>query len=71
MASLVEALRRHRREQAERRLALGSAWKDLDAICEGGDGQILHPDTVVSFIDDWLGMKASGRCDSMIYAMPG
>lgn len=36
-------LRRHRKEQAERRLLLGAAWQDLDLIIERGDGGPLIP----------------------------
>jgi integrase len=32
--STVEVLKAHRREQAERRLALGAAWADLDLVCD-------------------------------------
>jgi integrase len=41
---VVERLRRHRREQAERRLFIGGAWHDADLICDRGDGQHLDPD---------------------------
>lgn len=44
----VEALRAHHREQAERRLALGAGWHDLDLVCERGDGAPLHPDSFTS-----------------------
>jgi integrase len=43
-APVVERLRQHRREQAERRLALGPAWHDLDLVCERGDGLPINPD---------------------------
>lgn len=45
-AFLVEALRRHKKAQNERRLMLGEAWHELDLICERGDGQPLRPDTI-------------------------
>ena len=49
----VERLRRHRREQLERRSALGAAWRDpvddrgepIALVCERGDGLFLHPDS--------------------------
>jgi hypothetical protein len=41
----VAKLRAHRREQAARRLALGSDWRDLDLVCERGDGQPMDPDS--------------------------
>jgi integrase len=37
-------LRRHRKEQSERRLLLGAAWHDLDLVCDRGDGGHLDPD---------------------------
>jgi integrase len=40
---VVERLRRLRVEQAERRLALGVGWTDLDLICEQGAGQPMSP----------------------------
>jgi integrase len=41
----LERLRRHRREQAERRLLVGPGWADLDLICDRGDGRPLQPDS--------------------------
>lgn len=43
--SAVQVLRRHRKEQAERRLLLGAAWRDLDLVVDRGDGEHLDPDT--------------------------
>lgn len=45
-AFLVDALKRHRKSQNERRLMLGESWHELDLICERGDGQPLRPDTI-------------------------
>jgi integrase len=42
-AFAVERLRRHRADQAQRRLALGAGWQDLDLVCERGDGAPLDP----------------------------
>lgn len=44
--SLADALRRHRREQAERRLTLGAAWADNDLVLCGCGGEILRPSSV-------------------------
>lgn len=44
-AFAVEALRRQRADQAERRLLLGTAWNDLDLVVDRGDGLPLDPDT--------------------------
>jgi integrase len=41
--SLVGLLRTHRREQTERRLALGAAWQDHDLVIERGDGGAFDP----------------------------
>jgi integrase len=44
-AVTVDALKRHRRAQAERRLLLGEAWTDLDLVVDRGDGEHMDPDT--------------------------
>jgi integrase len=49
-ASTVALLRRHRKEQAERRLLLGEAWSDLELVIERGDGEPFPPD---SLSRDW------------------
>lgn len=41
----LEPLRRHRREQTQRRLLVGPDWQDLDLVCDRGDGSPLHPDS--------------------------
>ena len=41
--SVVEQLRRHRKEQAERRLLAGPAWSDLDLVVDRGDGSTSIP----------------------------
>ena len=51
-AFALQRLRRHRREQLERRGTLGTAWSDpiddggepIALVCERGDGLFLHPD---------------------------
>jgi integrase len=43
--SVTERLRRHRKEQAERRMLVGPAWSDLGLVVDRGDGQHLDPDT--------------------------
>lgn len=45
---VVERLRRHRAEQAERRLLLGTAWSwgDVGLVCERGDGAPADPDAL-------------------------
>lgn len=45
-AFLVDALKRYRKSQNERRLMLGEAWHEFDLICERGDGHPLRPDTI-------------------------
>jgi integrase len=40
----TDVLRRHRAEQAERRLAAGPAWQDFCLVVERGDGAPVHPD---------------------------
>jgi integrase len=42
---VLERLKRHKKAQAERRLALGTDWHDDDRVCERGDGAPLHPDS--------------------------
>jgi integrase len=46
----IALLRRHRKDQAGRRLLLGEAWADLDLVIERGDGEPLPPD---SLSRDW------------------
>lgn len=41
----VDALRRHHREQAERRLLLGEAWQGGEYVFDRGDGAPIDPDT--------------------------
>jgi integrase len=42
---VTERLRRHRVEQAERRLRAGDTWDDTDLVCDRGDGGPLDPDS--------------------------
>lgn len=42
----IDALRRHRKHQNERRLQLGDAWSELGLINDRGDGRPLRPDAV-------------------------
>lgn len=49
----VALLRRHRKEQLERRVLLGEAWVDLDLVIERGDGEPFPPD---SLSRDWYGL---------------
>ena len=41
----LEALKRHRTAQTQRRLRLGEGWVDGDLINDRGDGGPLHPDS--------------------------
>jgi integrase len=43
---VVDFLRRHRREQNERKMALRDVWTDLDLVFDDGIGQPLSPWTV-------------------------
>jgi integrase len=45
-AFVVERLRRHKADQAARRLVLGAAWADFDLVSERGDGRPLDPDAL-------------------------
>jgi integrase len=40
---VVEALKRHRKVQNERRLRLGDAWQELDLVIDRGDGGPIAP----------------------------
>lgn len=42
----VAILRRHRKEQAQRRLLLGEAWHDLGLVIDQGDGRPFSPDAL-------------------------
>jgi len=46
----VALLRRHRKNQLERRVLLGEAWQDFDLVIERGDGGPFPPD---SLSRDW------------------
>lgn len=56
----LERVRRHRREQLERRTAAGTRWRDpLDErgqpvalVCERGDGYFLYPDSFTKAFKD-------------------
>lgn len=43
---VAQTLRKHKKEQSERRLMVGSAWQDFDLIVERGDGQPLRTSTL-------------------------
>jgi integrase len=51
-ATVVEVLRAHRKDQAERRLLLGEGWTDSDLVVERGDGQPRDPDTITHYFAD-------------------
>lgn len=60
-ASVVDALRQHRKEQSERRLLLGEDWTDTDLLIEQGDGTPRDPDTVTHrFVEFAKTAKVSG-----------
>jgi integrase len=44
--STVATLRRHRAEQAERRLLCGPAWQEGDLVVDRGDGGPVNPDSL-------------------------
>jgi integrase len=41
--STVAALKRHRKDQNERRLLCGEAWQDTELVVDRGDGGPIHP----------------------------
>lgn len=41
----VERLRAHKADQARRRLAFGGEWRDVDLVCDRGDGGPHDPDS--------------------------
>lgn len=43
-ASLLEQLTAARRDHVQRRMALGPTWRDLDLVCDRGDGGPSDPD---------------------------
>lgn len=47
-AFVVKALRKHKKEQSERRLIVGSAWHDLDLVIERGDGRPVRTQSLSS-----------------------
>jgi integrase len=44
--SATAALRRHRKDQASRRLLCGEAWQETDLVVDRGDGGPVDPDSV-------------------------
>jgi integrase len=46
-ASCVNALRKHRTRQLERRLLAGADWQDNDLVFEGGTGEGIYPNTLL------------------------
>jgi integrase len=50
---LVDVLRAHRKQQAERRLALEVGWRDLDLVFCEIDGAPIHPDNITQ---QWHGL---------------
>lgn len=55
---VVQALRAHRKAQAEQRLAAGADWQDHNLVFCGDRGQILRPDSVNKRLQRL--MKAAG-----------
>jgi integrase len=51
-AWLVRELRKHRREQAERRLLAGAGWREGDFVLEQGDGRPIDPDNLTHAFAD-------------------
>jgi integrase len=41
--STIAALKKHRKDQNERRLLCGEAWQDTDLVVDRGDGGPVHP----------------------------
>jgi integrase len=59
--TIVDVLRAHRKEQAERRLLLGEGWTDSDLVVEQGDGRPRDPDTITHrFADVATSAKVPG-----------
>lgn len=50
-AGTVAVLRRHRSAQAERRLAMGSGWRDEDLVFCGPAGEPINPESVTKMFD--------------------
>lgn len=53
-ASCIEALRRHRTLQLQRRLRLGSEWIDDDLVFDRGDGGLLSPNAPNKRMDELI-----------------
>jgi integrase len=50
----IAVLRAHRRRQAERQLAAGSAWVETGRVFTREDGSHLHPDVLSKRFDRWV-----------------
>lgn len=46
-AGCVEALKLHRKQQVQTRLAIGPAWEETDLVFERGNGEVLHPNVLL------------------------
>ena len=55
---VVHALRKHKKEQSERRLVVGSAWNDYDLVIERGDGLPVRTSSLSGRFSDR--MKGAG-----------
>jgi len=50
----IAVLRAHRKRQAERQLAAGSAWLETGRVFTREDGSHLHPDVLSKRFDAWV-----------------
>jgi integrase len=50
----LAVMKAHRKRQAERQLALGSAWEDTGRVFTREDGSVLHPDKLSKRFDVWV-----------------
>jgi integrase len=57
----LAVLRAHRKQQAERKLALGPAWEETGQVFTREDGSLLHPDVLSKRFDAQIRQSALPR----------
>ena len=60
-AEVMAALREHRRQQNEQRLALGPAWEDHDLVFAAGNGRPIYPDNLKRDYDRLIALAGVPR----------
>ena len=57
----LAVMKAHRKRQAERQLAAGSAWEDTGRVFTREDGSLIHPDLLSKRFDRWVARSGLPR----------